>query len=235
LAEIRAAVRFIQRDEEVKKFLKNNGLSLVVSAFFILTLIGQALAGWKHEQEEKRRTGEIPSSFSAYLGSPEFGEAVFENWESEFLQMGLYVILTAFLFQKGSSESKDPQKSEAVDREPNAQRKNAPWPVKYGGLPLKIYRHSLSLAFLALFLFCFVGHWISGAKAYNDEIRRYGEAPIPIFQYGATAQFWFESLQNWQSEFLAVLSIVVLSIWLREKGSPESKPVDAPHDETGGA
>jgi hypothetical protein len=217
----------------MREFFKNNGLSVVVAALFVLTLLGQAVAGWRHEQEEQRRQGKPPPSFATYLAGPEFGEAVFENWESEFLQMGPYVILTAFLFQKGSSESKDPAGVEPVDREPNARREDVPWPVKYGGLPLKIYRHSLSLAFLLLFSICFVGHWISGGKAYNDEIARYGEAPISIFQYGGTAQFWFESLQNWQSEFLAVLSIVVLSIWLREKGSPESKPVDASHDHTG--
>lgn len=217
----------------MKVFFKNNGLSLVVGSLFLFALAGQAVVGWRQDLEVRRRENGPPVSFSGYLQSAEFGEAVFENWESEFLQMGVYVMLTVFLFQKGSSESKDPEDNAAMDRAPNPGRKEVPWPVKCGGWPLKVYQHSLSLAFLLLFLLCFIGHWIAGAKAYNTEISRAGESPISIFEYGGTPQFWFESLQNWESEFLAVFSIVVLSIWLREKGSPESKPVDAPHVSTG--
>jgi hypothetical protein len=212
--------------------IRNNGLSIVVGSLFLITVLGQALVGWGREREDQARHGQGPPDLGQYLGSASFAESLFENWESEFLQMGLYVILTTCLFQKGSSESKDPDKREEVDREPDPRRREAPWAVKYGRLPLRLYRHSLSLAFLALFLFCFAGHWISGAHAYNEGRLMHGEAPLPIVSYVATPQFWFESFQNWQSEFLAVLSIVVLSIWLREHGSPESKPVDAPHSFT---
>jgi hypothetical protein len=173
--------------------------------------------------------------FGQYLGTGAFGEAVFENWESEFLQMGLYVILTVFLFQRGSSESKDPDKKEEVDENgPRTEDPNVPLPVKKGGFILMLYNHSLSLAFMLLFLISFVGHAVCGAKAHNEEALEHGKNVLSIWQYLGTSQFWFESFQNWQSEFLAIFTIVVLSIWLREKGSPESKPVAAAHSQTAG-
>lgn len=157
-----------------------------------------------------------------------------ENWESEFLQMGFYVILTAFLFQRGSSESKDPDEKEAVDADPfQSRRLDAPWPVRRKGWILKIYQCSLSLAFLGLFLASFGGHALSGHREQNAERLAHGLPEISLAEYAAGPTFWFESLQNWQSEFLAVLSMVGLSIFLRQRGSPESKPVDSPHHETG--
>ena len=159
-----------------------------------------------------------------------------ENWESEFLQMFAFVVLTAFLFQKGSSESKDPDKEEPVDRDPrkSGNKKDAPWPVRAGGLVLVLYEYSLSLAFLLLFLMSFFLHAVGGAAEYNKSQVEHGiHEQLSTFGYMTTSQFWFESLQNWQSEFLAVLAMVVLSIFLRQRGSPESKPVDSPHGETG--
>jgi len=169
-------------------------------------------------------------------GTSEFGETVFENWESEFLQMGFYVILTVFLFQKGSAESKDPDGAEEVDEDPEAHRddEDVPPPVRKGGWTLSLYKSSLSLAFLLLFLISFIGHAASGARKYNEEQLEHGSAEqVGTLGYMGTPQFWYESFQNWQSEFLAVLAIVVLSIWLRQWGSPESKPVHAPHSDTG--
>lgn len=158
-----------------------------------------------------------------------------ENWESEFLQMGLYVALTIFLYQKGSSESKDPDKQAEVDRDPRKSRnkKDAPWPVRKGGWVLSIYEHSLTLAFLILFLISFSLHALGGQRLFNEERQLEGEPPLSYFEFLGTSRFWFESFQNWQSEFLAIFAMVVLSIWLRQRGSPESKPVDAPHSETG--
>jgi hypothetical protein len=178
----------------------------------------------------------MPIAFTQYLQTGAFGEAVFENWESEFLQMGLYVILTVFLFQRGSSESKDPDKKEEVDNEPShsQQNQNAPLPVRKGGILLRLYNYSLSIAFMGLFFISFAGHAIFGLRAYNDEALEHGQRATTLFGYVSSSQFWFESFQNWQSEFLAILCIVVLSIWLRQKGSPESKPVAAPHSSTGG-
>jgi hypothetical protein len=158
-----------------------------------------------------------------------------ENWESEFLQMFAYVLLTAFLFQKGSAESKDPQKQEAVDRDPrpSCDDKTAPWPVREGGIVLKLYENSLSIALFLLFVISFVLHAIGGAKEYSQQQTMHGEEAVTVVQYLGTAQFWFESLQNWQSEFFSIGVLVLLSIFLRQKGSPESKPVDSPHNMTG--
>lgn len=155
-----------------------------------------------------------------------------ENWESEFLQMGAFVLLTAFLRQKGSPESKGFH-DEEVDREPLPDRPGAPWPVRRGGLALALYRNSLSIALLSLFLMSFLLHAAGGAEEYNSEQGTHGGPMVSVAGYMGTSRFWFESLQNWQSEFLAVLSIVTLSIVLRQHGSPESKPVHAPHGTTG--
>ena len=162
-------------------------------------------------------------------------EATMENWESEFLQMGIYVMLTACLFQKGSAESKKLDGEEAVDRDPrlSKNKKNAPWPVRKGGFVLKVYERSLSLALILLFVMCFTLHAVSGARLYSEKQVRNGEKAVSTLQYMATSHFWFESFQNWQSEFLSVAAIVFLTIYLRQKGSPESKPVDAPHKQTG--
>jgi hypothetical protein len=221
----------------MKRLLRDNGLSIALLLLFVLFLVGQAIAGWLHYNEEQREHHQSPVTFQAYLATGAFGEAVFENWESEFLQMGLYVILTIFLFQRGSAESKDPDKKESVDEVPAANRVNvdAPYPVKKGGIWLLLYNNSLAIALMLLFILSFIGHAVSGLSAYNKEAMEHGQEPLgSIWEYLATSQFWFESFQNWQSEFLAIFAIVVLSIWLRQKGSPESKPVAASHSETGG-
>jgi hypothetical protein len=143
--------------------------------------------------------------------------------------------LTAFLYQRGSSESKQIEAAEAVDQRPEEARgdADAPWPVRRGGVALALYEHSLSLALFALFAASFVIHAAGGAADYNDEQREHGGLPVTVFGYLATSRFWFESFQNWQSEFLSVAVLVLLTIWLREQGSPQSKPVDAPASETG--
>ena len=218
------------------RFFRYNGLSIVLFSLFALFLIGQTLAGWLHFNEEQGEHGQAAVGLLEYLGTGAYGEAVFENWESEFLQMGLYVVLTVFLFQKGSSESKDPDRKEDVDREPLLKRDHpgVPLPVRKGGLALLFYKHSLSIAFFALFLLSFAGHAVWGARAYNEEALAHGQPTETTLEYMFSAQFWFESFQNWQSEFLAIFAIVILSIWLREHGSPESKPVAAPHSQTSG-
>ena len=215
--------------------LRNNGLSIALTLLFLVTLAGQAVAGFYNENADRRDHGEPEMAFGQYLRSPEMLEATAENWESEFFQMGVYVMLTVILFQKGSVESKDPEKEkEEVDREPDPNRKDAPWAVKKGGFVLSLYKRSLSIAFILLFAASFIAHAAGGAGVYNAENEEHGDPDrVTVFSYMKTSRFWFESLQNWQSEFLAVLSIVVLSIWLRQQGSPESKPVDAPHSETG--
>ena len=215
---------------------KNNSLSIVMFAMFLACLAGHSYAGWKVYNDEQQQHGEAPVTYGEFLRTSEFGETVFENWESEFLQMGFYVILTVFLYQRGSSESKKHDGTDEVDEDPEEHRNDpdAPSPVRRGGWRLALYKMSLSLAFLLLFLISFVGHAASGARKFNEEEQAHGATEtVSAIGYMAKPQFWYESLQNWQSEFLAVLAIVLLSIWLRQWGSPESKPVHAAHTDTG--
>lgn len=221
----------------IQKTLRENGLSIVLGLLFFLFLAGQAATGLYSYNEEQQEHGQPTAGVFDYLTSSHFLEATMENWESEFLQMFAFVVLTACLFQKGSAESKSPDEEEAVDRDPlkSRHKKDAPWPVRQGGLILKLYEYSLSLAFLLLFLMAFTLHAIGGAEEYNQSQREHGSSEVvSTLGYMGTSRFWFESFQNWQSEFLAVGAMVVLSIFLRQRGSPESKPVDSPHSETGG-
>jgi hypothetical protein len=216
------------------RIFRNNGLSIVLAGLFLIVLLGQALAGQRDHNNDRKHHAEPPIGFVAYLGSGHFLEAVFENWESEFLQMGCYVLLTVFLRQKGSAESKKLDELEEVDRDPRERAMDpaAPAAVRRGGWILKVYEHSLSLAFLGLFAVSFVLHGICGLEEHNSDLREHGESEVSLGAYMSSSRFWFESFQNWQSEFLAVGAIVVLSIFLRKRGSPESKPVAAPHSAT---
>lgn len=195
--------------------------------------MAQVVTGSREYNKEREEEGGSPKSLSAYLVSGHFIESTFENWESEFLQMALFVVLTISLRQKGSSESKSFDKTEEVDREPDPKRKNAPWPVRKGGVILKIYQHSLSMTLILLFVLSFCLHLYGSLKDENEGLLLKGQAPKVLGDYIFESRFWFESFQNWQSEFLSVFAIIVLSIFLRQKGSPQSKPVDAPNDETG--
>jgi hypothetical protein len=213
-------------------FLHKNGLSIVFGLLTLLTLGGQALTGWFEFNKDLLEKHGKEVNFLHYLGSGHFIEATFENWESEFLQMALYVILTVKLRQIGSSESKRLEGKEEVDREPKAH-KDAPWAVKQGGFILAIYKYSLSIAFIVLFLISFGLHVAGSLETYNIDQALEGKPQETVSQFLLNSKLWFESFQNWQSEFLSVLSIVVLSIYLRQIGSPESKPVDAPNMQTG--
>ncbi|ASK29170.1 hypothetical protein CEY12_03190 [Chryseobacterium sp. T16E-39] len=214
-----------------QSFMYRNSLSIVLITLMLICLLGQFLTGWNTQNKELLENGETALSVGEYVYSGHFIQATFENWESEFLQMMIYVLLTISLRQKGSSESKSLEEKEDVDREP-VPHPNAPWPVKKGGIWLKIYKHSLSIAFAILFLLSFMLHFYGSLKEYNTEQISKEKPTITALEYISESRFWFESFQNWQSEFLAVFSLVILSIWLREKGSPESKPVDMPHDNT---
>ncbi|HLP04988.1 MAG TPA: DUF6766 family protein [Paludibacter sp.] len=208
-----------------------NSLSIVMVAFMLAFWSGQFFSGMSTYNKEQKEKGHPELTAGEYSRSGHFIQATFENWESEFLQMTFYVLLTIYLRQKGSSESKSLDQPEPVDREPDPNRPNAPWPVKKGGLWLKLYSNSLTIAFLILFAGSFAMHFYGSLKNYNTEQAGNHQPPVSASSYIGNAQFWFESFQNWQSEFLAVTSIVLLSIWFRQKGSPESKPVDASYDE----
>jgi AcrR family transcriptional regulator len=171
-----------------------------------------------------------------FSGKQALFEAVFENWESEFLQMGAYVLLTALLFSRGSAESKDPDGDDRTDDDlakVDRRRRDVPWPVRHGGVTLLLYQHSLTIALLGIFVVSFALHAVTGAGEYSADQLAHGGAAVTPIEYLATSRFWFESFQNWQSEFLAVGALIVLSIFLRQRGSPESKPVGAAHDATG--
>jgi hypothetical protein len=213
-------------------FFYRNSLSIVFIVLFLSALAGQAFTGWKEYNEELLDEHATEIGFEAYLHTGHFVSATFENFQSEFLQMALYVVLTVGLRQQGSAESKSLNEKEEVDREPVA-RKDAPWPVHKGGLWLKLYSHSLSVVFFLLFFFSWGMHLYGSWLDYNAEQVLKGKPLETVSGYLLEPRFWFETFQNWQSEFLSVLSIVVLTIFLRQKGSPESKPVDAAHLETG--
>ena len=217
----------------MKKILHDNGLSIAFFLLFVFSLAGQIFSGFNEHNQETTEMGGQAISLVQYLVSGHFFQATFENWESEFLQMALYLVLTMGLYQKGSSESKDPDKKEEVDREPNPKRKDAPWPVRKGGIILPIYRHSLSCTFAILFLLSFLLHWKGSLTDYNEEQLLKHLPTTTALEYLSSSRLWFESFQNWQSEFLSILSMVVLTIFLREQYSPQSKPVDAPNSQTG--
>jgi membrane protein implicated in regulation of membrane protease activity len=219
----------------MRQFLRDNGLSVALLALFLVSLIGQALTGWRAYVGELR-LHELPTvGLLAYLGSGHFVSAVFENWESEFLQMAVYVLLTVFLFQRGSSESKKPDEDNPEEEDPEKHRgdPDAPLPVHRGGLLLRLYSHSLSIALVTLFMLSFWLHLAGSTRRMNEEALRHHQAAQTVADTLVDPEFWYESFQNWQSEFLSMAVLIVLGIFLRERGSPESKPVAAPHAATG--
>lgn len=217
----------------MKQFLRNNGLAITFILLFLMSLAGQIGTGFNEYNKERKEEGQEQVRLSSYLGSGHFIQATFENWESEFLQMALFVVLTIFLRQKGSSESKKMDGEEEVDRKPDPNRKGAPAPVRKGGWRLWLYERSLTIAFVFLFILSFILHFYGSFKDENEQLAMKHLPAETIGNYITDPRFWFESFQNWQSEFLSVLGIVVFSIFLRQKGSPQSKPVDAANDETG--
>lgn len=219
----------------MKIWVRDNGLTIALMTLFAASFVGQALTGFAQDNAELAEHDRRLQSFSEYLTSGAFLSSVFENWESEFLQMGAYVTLTAYLFQRGSPESKDPDEDAPQDRDPalDADNPDAPWPVRAGGLVRTLYAHSLGLCMLVLFLASFVLHWLNSARHEADQALAHHQPPPTPFEYLGQPEFWFESFQNWQSEFLSTAVLVVAAVYLRERGSPESKPVAAPHSQTG--
>lgn len=216
-----------------RRFLYENGLLLVTFGLIVGALVGQILTGWHDNNDDLQQMGLAELTLGQYLHSGHLLEATFENWESEFLQMGVYVVLTIWLRQKGSPESKKLEGEEDVDQAPDPSKPGAPWPVRRGGLWLHFYRHSLSIIFLTLFLASVYLHAHGGMLVYNIEQAHEGKPLVSTWGYMHTSRFWFESFQNWQSEFVSIFSLVGLSIFLRQQSSPQSKPVDAATAETG--
>lgn len=217
------------------QWIHDRALTLVLMAMFLVSLAGQFATGL-HEFNETRDDHHLPRVvMSEYMRTGHPWEAVFENWESEFLQMAVFVLLTTSLVQKGSPESRRPRVRELVDADPRdfASQPGVPWPVRRGGWVLRIYEQSLGLAFVLLFIGSWIGHAYGGFADYSADQLLHGSPPPAFGEYLLSSRLWFESFQNWQSEFLAIASMVWLAVYLRQRGSPESKPVHAPHDETG--
>jgi len=211
----------------MKTFLRDNGLTIALVALFLFSVLGMIWSGHAAYNKELTDHGSPALGLVAYMGSGNFLSALFENWESEFLQMSAYVMLTAMLFQRGSAESRNPDDPDRPDDEiPLATRRRNPilsW----------LYSYSLGIALAVLFLLSFVLHVWGSLIATNDEALRHGGELQSMGSYLLDAQLWFESFQNWQSEFMSTAVLVVLSIFLRHKGSPESKPAAATNEETG--
>lgn len=217
-------------------WLRDRGLLIANLGLFLVFLVAMVLAGVRAYNSDQTDHHEATVSLWGYLHTGAFVEATFENWESEFLQMGSYILLTAYLFQRGSSESKPIDEEAPQDADPRDAdlRGNVPWPVRKGGVVLRVYENSLALFFFILFFGSIAAHALGGARAYSAEQLEHGGSAVSMWGYVRTAQFWFESFQNWQSEFLAVATIVGASVYLRQRGSAESKPVAEPHRATGG-
>jgi hypothetical protein len=216
-------------------WVRDRSLTLTMLALFAVCAVGQILAGWADYNRTLTDHGGRAVGLGTYVTLGHLWEALFENWESEFLQMCAFVVLGAYLYQVGSPESRRPGVRELVDADPRdyADAPDVPWPVRRGGWVLRVYEYSLGGALFLLFLVSFVGHLLGGWAEQNAEQRLHGQAPVTLIDYATSSRFWFESLQNWQSEFLSVGAMVWLAVYLRQRGSPESKPVHASHAETG--
>jgi hypothetical protein len=221
----------------VRRRLRENGLSLVFGALLLVALVGQAFTGQASYNEQALDAGLPTVSLLEYVTSSHFTVDVAENWQSEYLQLLLFILLTIFLFQKGSTESKPlDQGGRESDEDQkvaeHAQPDSPAW-AKVRGWRLSLYSHSLGLTMGLVFVLSWVAQLIAGRAAYNSEQLQQRSDPLGWADYALAPDFWNRTLQNWQSEFLAVGSMVVLSIYLRERGSPESKPVGEPHGSTG--
>jgi hypothetical protein len=217
----------------VRRWLWFNALSLVMFGAFVVFVVLQSIFGWQAENAELAEHGRAAERYLSYVASGGFVESVFENWESEFLQMASYVLLTAFLLQKGSPESAPLHGTGDDPYDPEQVKPDSPGPVHRGGVVLAVYNYSLTLALGGLFLLSFVLHLLGGTAAYNEEQALHGGESISALRFLGNPEFWFQSMQNWQSEFLSVGVLVVASIVLRQRGSSQSKKVAEPHGMTG--
>jgi hypothetical protein len=220
----------------MRRFFKENGLSIVFGVAFLLALLAQAIAGNANFNNRQLTNGGTPVGFVDYLLSADYAVNVTENWQSEYLQFFLFVMATIWLVQRGSPESKS---IDDIGLEPDEQQKvgqfateKSPKWARTGGWRTAVFSHSLGLTMAGLFLLSWLAQAVSGWSVFNAEQLADLEDPVSWGGYLISADFWNRSLQNWQSELLAVGSMVVLSVYLRQRGSPESKPVGAPHGAT---
>jgi hypothetical protein len=220
----------------MRAFVRENGLSLFFGALFLLTLTAQSLAGQRQYNAEQLDHEASTVSWLEYVTSPHYWGAVMENWQSEFLQFAFFIGATVWLVQKGSNESK---KLEDAGHESDEQQKvgryavsTSPLWARVGGVRTRIYENSLLLTMGAIFLATWLAQSLNNWRTFNEEQTEHGEPTTSWARYLLDPDFWERTLQNWQSEFLAVGTMAVFTIYLRQRGSPESKPVGASHDET---
>ncbi len=223
----------------MRAFLRENALTLFFLGLLLLALVGQSFSGLADFNAQQVAAGQEAVSYGQYLVSSDFAVDVAENWQSEFLQFFLYILATVWLVQKGSSESKELGKGglESDEEEqvgPYAYDDSPRW-ARVGGWRRHVYSNSLGLVMAGVFLLCWLAQSIAGRAAYNGEQLSQYEDPVSWAGYLASADFWSRTLQNWQSEFLAVASMAAFAVFLRQRGSPESKSVGSPHDATGEA
>ena len=219
------------------RFLRFNSLSLFFLFIFFAAIVAQSIVGPHAYNEEALQHAQETISWSRYVYTSEFGAAVLENWQSEWLQFCLFTLMTVWLLQEGSPESKplDQAGLESDEQQkvgPGADSISPLW-ARVGGLRTRIYENSLLIAFTVIFFGSWLAQALTGWTGYNNEQEEHRETPISLATYLTRPNFWEKTLQNWQSEFLAVGTMAVLAIYLRQRGSPESKPVGARHDETG--
>jgi hypothetical protein len=222
----------------MKRFVKDNSLSLFFLAIFLLALGGQAIAGHDLYNSEQLSHGGSPISLWGYLSTSHFGQAVTENWQSEYLQFALFALATVWLLQKGSPESKElDQAGTESDREQKVgrhARRDSPRWAKVGGPRTAIYSNSLIIVMGLIFLGSWFAQSVTGMSEFNGEQQDHGETGLSWWGYIGSSDFWEATFQNWQSEFLAVGSFAILAVFLRQRGSPESKPVGAPIEDATG-
>jgi len=219
------------------RWLRDNGLSITFGGLMVAALAGQSAAGWNVERDELRQHGEQAPGYLDYVTSSSFGQAVLENWQSEYLQFFLFILLTIWLMQIGSPESKELGKEGLESDEDQKVGRHAPadaprW-AKVADWRRKLYSWSLLIVMGVLFLLSWLGQSLTGWRQFNEEQSLHDAQPVSWLDFVFSAHFWEQTLQNWQSEFLAVGTFSIFAVFLRQRGSPESKPVGAPHDETG--
>jgi hypothetical protein len=219
------------------RFARDNSLSIFFLAIFLASLAGQAIAGHGQFNHDQLLHHGDPISLGRYLTTSQFAADVAENWQSEYLQFTLYIVGTVWLLQRGSPESKPlDQAGRESDEDqqvgPHAGPRSPRW-ARTGGVRTALYENSLLIVMTTIWLGSWLAQSIAGASGYNADQLDHQAATVSWLGYLGSSDFWSRTLQNWQSEFLAVGSMAILSVYLRQRGSPESKPVGAPHDATG--
>jgi hypothetical protein len=221
----------------VRAFLRDNSLSIFFLLLFLAALVGQSIAGWLDFNDEARAHASTTYSYGRYVLSSAFGQAMLENWQSEYLQFVVFILATVWFVQRGSNESKPPDSIGAESDQkqlvgPHAQQNSPRW-AKAGGWRTTVYSNSLLIVMATLFFGSWFGQSLTGWREYSHQQEEHGQPAVSWAGYLTRADFWEATLENWQSEFLAVGSMAAFTVYLRQRGSPESKPVGAPHDQTG--